>query len=85
MLDVVVEISSYWPMLSISLYVDDLTLEATHKSSHHVMYMLTAATDHVVDKFQGRLNLEVSAKKSVAVAGRPSIAAGVAFFSRTQK
>ena len=83
--DVVTELTCSWPLLMISLYVDDLTLEATHSSKYQVMYMLTAATDHVVNHLQHRLQLEVSAKKSVTVAGRPSIAAGVAGLSRMRK
>ena len=83
--DDVTELTCSWPLLMISLYVDDLTLEATRSSKYQVMYMLTAATEHVVNHLQHRLQLEVSAKKSVTVAGRPSIAAGVAGLSRTQK
>ena len=85
LLDVVMELSFSWPMLCISLYVDDLTLEASHKSRSHVIFMLAAATDQVVDHLQSRLDLEVSAKKSVVVSGRPSIAASIARYSRTHK
>ena len=47
--------------------------------------MLAAASDKVVDHFQRTLSLEVSAKKSVAVAGRPSVASAVARLSRARK
>ena len=73
------------PLVHVTLYVDDLTLEFFDKSRGVVTWMLAAATDHVVEHFEKRLGLEVSAKKSVAIAGRPGIAAGIAVLARTRK
>ena len=46
---------------------------------------VSAATDQVVKHLQEGLELEVSAKKSVTVAGRDSIARGIAAISKTKK
>ena len=54
-------------------------------SRHTVTWVLAAAADHVTEHFEQRLQLEVSAKKSVAVSGRPGIAAAVAVLTRRRK
>ena len=85
LLDLVIDLERSWPYVKITLYVDDLTLEATHRRRAAVTHMLAAAPDQVVDHFHRKLSLEVTAKKSVAVACRPSIAAGIVQLSRARK
>ena len=58
-------------MVTLALYVDDLTIEFAHRVEQVVVVILARATDHVVDHLQQRLGLEVSSKKSVVVACRP--------------
>ena len=62
--------------LDIKLYVDDLTLSVTGLPGK-VVKQLAEAVDFVVRAFQEDLLLEVSAKKSVILVGRPSVAAAV--------
>ena len=63
LLDVVISAKSAWPLITITLYVDDLTLEAFHESSIVVECIVAAATDHVTRHLEEGLELEVSSKK----------------------
>ena len=74
-----------WPRLGIALHVDGLTVEVLGRSRAKVAYELTAVTKQVVHHFQELLRLEVCAKKSTVVAGRPSIATSVARMIRTKR
>ena len=85
LLDVVQSTSRAWPLVTITLYVDDATLEAVHTSAEAVKCTIAGATDHMVEHLQAGLELEVSAKKSVTVACSRGLAAGIAAISRTRK
>ncbi len=63
----------YGEGLAIKLYVDDLTLAVTGKKGQ-CLKLLDGAVRHAIDFLQERRGMEVSAKKSVALAGRPKIA-----------
>ena len=82
--EVVTDTLSRWPLLSITLYVDDATLEAVHSSRTVVLAVVAAATDYVVNWLQQTLQLEVSVKKSVVVGSSHRLAADIATASRTR-
>ena len=65
--DVVTGTLLAWPLVTISLYVDDATLEVVHSSARVVQAALAGATDRVVDSLQTGLQLCVSTTKSLAV------------------
>ena len=71
-------------VIELTLYVDDLTVEA-HGGARDTRVVLAGATDNVVDHMEKRLGLEVSLKKSVAVAGRLALAQAIARTGRTRK
>ena len=81
--EVVTDTLSRWPMLSITLYVDDATLEAINRTRSVAQAVAAAATDHFVHWLQRILELEVSIKKSVVVGSSPKLAMEVATASRS--
>ena len=85
MIDVVSSVARAWPIVEITLYVDDITLEAMHHSTTVVQCVVAGATDHVISHLQDDYGLEVSEKKSLTVGGKLSIAAGIAAISRARK
>ncbi len=74
MLDVVRYVMQAWPLVTLTLCVDGLTMEAAHKSVSVVRCMVTGATGRAVNHLQQGLRLDVSAKRSVTVACRRVIA-----------
>ena len=78
MLEVVTSATRAFPIIEISLYVDDLTIEAWHKSRQVVACVIAAATKHVCDHLQLGLDLAVSVKKSVTLGSSIGIARKVA-------
>ena len=85
LLDVVESTTRAWPLITITLYVDDATLEAVHGSAEAVKCTIAGATDQMVNHLQLGLELEASAKKSVIVACRRGLADGIAALSRSRK
>ena len=73
-----------WPLVAITLYVDDATIEAMHASLRTAQAVLAAATDQMVRHLLEALELEVSVKKSVVLGSTPSLGRAVALASRTQ-
>ena len=69
-----------WPV-ALKLYVDDLTITA-QGDGFDVATAVAAATDQAVNAFR-RLGLEVSVKKSIAVANRPRVLATMLLHCRT--
>ena len=67
LLEVVTDIQAAWPLVVITLFVDDLTIEATHESSAMVTYAVSGATDQAIKHFEQKLQLGTSAKKSGSV------------------
>ena len=61
-----------WPV-ALKLYVDDLTIAASGRGED-IAKEVAAATDAAVQAF-GKLGLEISVKKSLAVASRPKVLA----------
>ena len=78
MLDVVTAALQAWPCVTITMYVDHITLEAMQRSRVLMQRAVTGATDLVVRLLEEDLELELSAKKSVVVASVPSLAAQIA-------
>ncbi len=74
---------SIWTSVSLSLYVDDLTIEA-HGTFMDTRVAVAGATDYVV-RALGDMGLDVSIKKSVAVANRYSLSRAIARTSATRK
>ena len=70
--------------VGIKLYVDDLTLTVTG-TPQFVARLLKAVVDFVIDILEKELLLDVSAKKSGIVAGRPRLARHIAGSLRSQK
>ena len=62
-----------WPQVLLTVYVDDLSVSM---SGHplRVAHVVGAATSFIIRYFEHDLRLEISAKKSVAVASRPLVA-----------
>jgi hypothetical protein len=88
--EVVVNLNRRWPpLVQMSLYVDDATLECAHKSPEVVESSIAQATKQVIVDLQARL-LEVSVKKSgvtassLRIARRAAATAGTAAWSRTK-
>lgn len=73
-----------WPLVRITLYVDDATLEVYHSSMRLTQSTIAGATDCMVDMLQVGLGLECSAKKSGVVGSSPAIASRAAASSRTR-
>jgi hypothetical protein len=67
MIDVVVSKRDAWPLVSISMYVDDGTIESSHRLCSCMQRMLTGATSVLIDICEQQLQLEISAKKSAVV------------------
>ncbi len=63
LIDIIREIDTRWPMVVITLFVDDLNLEAIHASKRAAAVMVAAATDHAVVHFQSVLDLAMSTTK----------------------
>ena len=82
--NVVVGTMRAWPMIRITLYVDDATLEVHHSSMRVTQSTIAGATDCMVDMLQVGLGLECSAKKSGVVGSTPGIASRAAAASRTR-
>ncbi len=82
---VVTSTEKAWPMVRLSLYVDDMDIEASHPSEAVARNTVAGATDHAVHLMEDELGLEVSKKKSTTNAARWRIAASVARVSRTKK
>ena len=77
LLDLVVLLKARWPIiLTIKLYVDDLTLAACGLPQK-VIKTLAAAVDFAVEYLEGSLRMAVSSKKSKVLASRPAIAEAV--------
>ena len=68
--DLMFSLKKVWNV-ELKLYVDDLTIAASGRPKT-VIDTVAAATNDAVDYFQ-RLGLQVSARKSLAVASRPTI------------
>ena len=77
LLDVVDSTYVLWRAIRLTLYVDDITLECEGSTVEFVVGMVKGATDHVVNMLQDDLDLEVSTKKSVALASLPSMAKSI--------
>ena len=73
LLDVVDAAYGMWPTIQLTLYVDDLSIEA-EGDDHEVMVNTTGATDQVVRHLQQELLLEASASKSCILASNPALA-----------
>ena len=71
-------------VLAIKLFVDDLTLAACGLPQH-VVSVMVAAVDFVIEQFEVVLCMEVSAKKSKVLAGRPAIALAIATRVQSRK
>ena len=84
LLDVVDDAHRLWPSVNLTLFVDDLTVDAAGDALS-VVSMVAGVTDHVVKHMQDDLLLEVSTKKSVVLAGRASIASIISYASCTGK
>ena len=84
LLDVVLLMQRAFPAVTLTLYVDDATLEAWSSSQRHLVALLAAATDCAVDTLQNKLLLEVSAKKSTVVGATQTIARSIAAASTTK-
>ena len=85
LLDTMLELQKRWStQISVKLYVDDLTLSASGLPGT-VLRLMVAVMDFVTKKIEHGLGLEISAKKSVAVAGRPSLAAATVHAIRQSK
>jgi hypothetical protein len=82
-LDVIDDTYRMWPSISMALYVDDLTIEGEDEDGTVVRAVVAGATDSVIHMLQVELEMEVSAKKSVAVAGRYKLAMSIAKVTRT--
>ena len=76
--DIVSDTRADWPLFTISLYVDDGTIESSHQSSRFMQKMLAGATSTMIDICERKLQLEASAKKSVICASSLEVARGVA-------
>ena len=70
--------------MSAKLYVDDLTLSTTGLPLK-VVRMMAAAVTFVIARLEETLGLQVSAKKSVTVAGKVSLAVATAQAIKDQK
>jgi hypothetical protein len=74
-LDLVINISRFWPLVQTVLYVDDLTIAA--RGAHGMAQRLVAqATEYAIRYFEIKLRLKVSESKSIAIASKRSIARG---------
>jgi hypothetical protein len=85
LLDVVISTMRVWPLVAITFYVDDITIESESLSERVAVATNAAATDHVISQLQDCLDLDVSAKKSLVVAGKPSMTAKIALGSPSKK
>ena len=83
-LDVVDDAYRLWPSAHLTLFVTDLTVNA-ERDALSVVSQVSGVTDHVVKHVQEDLLLEVSTKKSVALAGRETVAAVTAHASCAKK
>ena len=85
LLDTMLELQKRWSTyLSAKLYVDDLTLSASGLPAM-VVRLQSAVVAFVTDKLENGLGLEISAKKSVTVASRISLAEATAEAIRGRK
>ncbi len=73
-----------WPLVVLSLYVDDLTLEAWHSSQRAAQAMIAGATDQVVRHLEEILLLEVSTKKSMVVASSYKMACNASVSAKSK-
>ena len=72
------ELQANWStVLTAKLYVDDLTLSASG-APRYVAKLMARVVAYVTDRLENRLGLQISAKKSMVVAGRPSLALATA-------
>ena len=79
------ELQSRWAtVLTVKLFVDDLTLAACGLPQQ-VVAVLVEVVDFVIARFEDDLRMEVSAKKSKVLAGRPAMALAVATRVATKK
>ncbi len=78
LLDMMLELQRRWaPVLNAMLYVDDLNLSASGRPGT-IVKLMSKAVAFVTGVLEGDLGLEVSTKKSVVLASRPSLAAAAA-------
>ena len=82
--NVIVITMKSWPAVKVTLYVDDATLEAYHRSMRVTQATIAGATDCMVSMLQDDLGLECSAKKSLCVGSCAGLAARVARACRTK-
>ncbi len=75
LLDAVDSTYRLWRQIDLAPYVDDMNIES-HGTASEARSLVAGTTDHVTHAFQD-LDLEVSAKKSTAIAGRTSLAASL--------
>ncbi len=73
------------PEVTLSFFVDDITIEYEHGDELAVLTVIAESTDWFVGALQDTLHMEVSATKSVAVAGRCRLARSIVAASRTNK
>ena len=85
LLDVIDAASRAWPQVTLSLYVDDATLESWDQSQFVVARRVAGAVDQVVTHMEGGLALQVSVSKSVVAAGTMAMARRVAARSTTRR
>ena len=78
--DTVYALKKMWPV-ALKLYVDDLTITASGDGLQAAV-AVAEATDHAVTAFR-KLGLDVSVKKSVAVANRPRVLSTMIAYCRT--
>ena len=72
--DIVTEVRCRWKgVLSIKMYVDDITLAASG-APKQIVRAMREALSRITEVIEGHLRMEISAKKSLALSGRPSIA-----------
>jgi len=82
--EVVTDTFSRWPAATISLYVDDTTVEVTRQSQRVAQAMLAATTDFIVGRLRVDLRLELSSTKSLAVGSTLRVAKAFTAACRTK-
>ena len=85
LLDVVDNTYRLFPSIELAVYVDDITPYTSGRNASAVVTRVGNATDYLVHVLQDKYELEVSAKKSYALASSPKLATRLARASRSHK
>ena len=85
LLDVIDSACRICPEVSLKVYVDDISISATHSMERTVANLVAEATDLIVTFFERNLNLEVSKTKSAVVCSTLSLARRTAASTRSGK